>query len=159
MIQVAQLVDFWFYSGFMFSTQHYFSNAVGSVLFVPGSFVYLHFTGEPMGSAEVRALYVHAANLLARHSLGGILADHRAMPDAFAEEDRSWLLTHWLPNTISPPPPPVFYAVLPNSHPARRLHTDDVLHALRRYLTVGVFEDLDQAADWLRLQEGGLSAN
>lgn len=143
----------------MTPTQHYFSNAVGSVLFVPGSFVYLHFTGEPMGSTELRALYVHAANLLARHSLGGILADHRAMPDAFAEDDRDWLLTLWLPQTIGPPPPPVFYAVLPNAHPARRLHTNDVLYNLRRYVTVGVFDDLDQAADWLHLQAGGHSAN
>ncbi|GAB3576863.1 hypothetical protein [Hymenobacter daeguensis] len=143
----------------MIPTQHYFSNAVGSVLFVPGSFVYLHFTGEPLGSVELRALYVHAANLLARHSLGGILADHRAMPEAFAADDRDWLLTQWLPNTIGPPPPPVFYAVLPNANPARRLHTDEVLSALRRYVTVGVFDDLDQAADWLHVQEGGPSAN
>ncbi|MBO2011463.1 hypothetical protein [Hymenobacter negativus] len=139
----------------MLSTQYYFSNAVGSVLFVPDSFVYLHFTGEPMSSIELRALYVHAANLLARYSLGGILADHRAMPAAFAKEDQDWLLTHWLPQTVSPPPPPVFYAVLPNSHPARRLHTDDVLQDLRRHVTVGVFEELEHAADWLKRQESG----
>ncbi len=138
----------------MLSTQHYFSNAVGSVLFVPGTFVYLHFSGEPMTSIELRALYVHAANLLARHSLGGILADHRAMPAAFSADDRDWLLTRWLPQTVGAPPPPVFYAVLPNPHPARRLHTDDVLQSLRRHVTVGVFEDLEQAAAWLHEHRG-----
>ena len=142
----------------MLSTQHYFSNAVGSVLFVPGAFVYLHFTGEPMSSIELRALYVHAANLLARHSLSGILADHRAMPAAFADDDREWLLTRWLPQTVSSPPPPVFYAVLPNPHPTRRLHTDEVLQDLRRHVTVGVFDDLERAAEWLHVQERGRSA-
>jgi len=143
----------------MLSTQHYFSNAVGSVLFVPGAFVYLHFSGEPMSSIELRALYVHAANLLARHSLSGILADHRAMPAAFVEDDRDWLLTRWLPQTVSPPPPPIFYAVLPNPHPTRRLHTDEVLQNMRLHVTVGVFDELEQAADWLQNQQGHYSAN
>ena len=139
----------------MLSHHHYFPNAVGSVLFVPGAFVYLHFSGEPMSSIELRALYVHAANLLARHSLGGILADHRAMPAALTPDDQDWLLTRWLPQTVGPPPPPIFYAVLPNPHAARRLHTDDVLRILRQHLTVGVFDDLERAADWLQAQQRG----
>lgn len=133
--------------------QHYFSNAVGSVLFVPGSFVYLHWSGEPMSSPELRALYIHARNLLHRNNLTGILADHRAMPAAFDAPDQEWLLTQWLPQTISPPPPPVFYAVMLSPHPERRLHTEDVLRDLRRYVTAAVFEDLDEAATWLRTNE------
>ena len=135
----------------MLPTQLYFSNAVGSVLFVPESFVYLHFSGEPMSSTGLRALYVHAANLLARHGLTGILADHRAMPAAFAAADREWLLTEWLPHTV-PPPPSVRYAVLPNSSPTRRLHTDEVLRDLEQYLVVSVSGSLEQAADWLRTE-------
>ena len=134
----------------MLPTRLYFSNAVGSVLFVPESFAYLHFSGEPMTSPELRALYVHAANLLERHALPGILADHRAMPAAFAAPDREWLLTEWLPDT-APAPPTLRYAVLPNSSPSRRLHTTDVLQALEKYLVVGVFDDLEAAADWLRV--------
>lgn len=142
----------------MLPTQLYFSNAVGSVLFVPESFMYLHFSGEPMSSPELRALYVHAANLLARHGLTGILADHRAMPTAFAAADREWLLTEWLPHTVPPPPPSVRYAVLPNSSPIRRLHTDEVLRDLEQYLIVRVWEDLEQAADWLKAEGGASSA-
>ena len=134
----------------MLPTQLYFSNAVGSVLFVPESFAYLHFSGEPMSSPELRALYVHAANLLSRHALPGILADHRAMPTAFAATDREWLLTEWLPHTVPPPPPTIRYAVLPSPSPTRRLHTDEVLRDLEHYLIVGVFEDLDSAASWLK---------
>lgn len=134
----------------MLSTQLYFSNAVGSVLFVPGTFVYLHFSGEPMTGPELRALYVHAANLLARHGLTGILADHRAMPAAIAAPDREWLLTRWLPGTMPLPPPSVRYAVLPSPNPARRLHTEDVLRDLGHYMKVAVFENLDSAAAWLQ---------
>ena len=142
----------------MLPTQLYFSNAVGSVLFVPESFVYLHFSGEPMSSAALRALYVHAANLLARHSLTGILADHRAMPTAFAAADREWLLTEWLPHAVPPPPPTIRYAVLPNSSPIRRLHTDEVLRDLEQYLIVRVCEDLEGAASWLKTESAAAPA-
>lgn len=137
----------------MLPTRLYFSNAVGSVLFVPESFAYLHFSGEPMSSPELRALYVHAANLLTRHQLPGILADHRAMPAAFADADRDWMLTEWLPDT-APAPPTLRYAVLPNSSPTRRLHTTNVLQALEKHLVVGVFDDLEAAADWLLTSTG-----
>ncbi|WP_460550236.1 hypothetical protein [Hymenobacter daeguensis] len=130
----------------MLPTRLYFSNAVGSVLFVPDAFIYLHFSGEPMTSPELRALYVHAANLLARHGLTGILADHRAMPAAFEPPDREWLLTEWLPGTVPPPPPTIRYAVLPNPSPVRRLHTEDVLRELGHYVSVTVFESLEEAA-------------
>ena len=142
----------------MLPTQLYFSNAVGSVLFVPEAFAYLHFSGEPMSSPELRALYVHAANLLSRHALPGILADHRAMPAAFAPDDREWLLAEWLPHTVPPPPPTVRYAVLPSPSPTRRLHTDEVLRDLEQYLVVRVFENLDQAAEWLKAESGASSA-
>ncbi|MBG8556291.1 hypothetical protein [Hymenobacter guriensis] len=133
----------------MIAPHLYFSNAVGSVLFVPKAFAYLHFSGESMTSQELRALYVHAANLLARYQLYGILADHRAMPAAFEVADRQWLLTEWLPNTIPTPPPIVRYAVLPQDDPARRLHTDHVLHQLRELVHAATFTDLEQAAAWL----------
>ena len=142
----------------MLPTQLYFSNAVGSVLFVPEAFAYLHFSGEPMSSPELRALYVHAANLLTRHGLPGILADHRAMPTAFGAADREWLLTEWLPHTVPPPPPTIRYAVLPNSSPLRRLHTDEVLHDLEQYLVVRVFAELEEAATWLKQEQGALAA-
>ncbi|MDQ2795304.1 MAG: hypothetical protein M3Y12_15030 [Bacteroidota bacterium] len=134
----------------MISTQIYFSNAVGSVLFVPDSFAYLHFSGEPMSSPELRALYIHAANLLARHALPGILADHRAMPAAFDAADREWLLSEWLPHTVPPPPPTLRYAVLPSASASRRLHTDEMLHILEDFLIVSVFDNTNQAADWLK---------
>ena len=136
----------------MLPTQLYFSNAVGSVLFVPGAFAYLHFSGEAMSSQELRALYVHAANLLTRHALPGILADHRAMPAAFEAADRYWLLNEWLPNAVPLLPPVVRYAVLPSPSPTRRLHTDEVLRSLTNYLIVNVFEDLESAANWLKTE-------
>ncbi|GAB3876239.1 hypothetical protein GCM10028824_33610 [Hymenobacter segetis] len=129
-------------------TKHYFSNAVGSVLYVPGSFVYLHWTGEPLHSAELRALYVHARNLLLRYDLRRILADHRAMPAAFDEVDRDWLLTDWFPHTTEEIPR-VRYAALPSPNPQRRLHTDDVVQALRHYAEVALFNDIASATSWL----------
>lgn len=120
------------------------------MLFVPGAFLYLHFSGEPMSSPELRALYVHAANSLARHGLRGILADHRAMPTAVEAADQHWLLTQWLPTTMPPPPPSIRYAVLPNPSPLRRLHTEAVLRNLGRYVQVAVFEELEAAAQWLQ---------
>ncbi|AHJ95507.1 Na+/H+ antiporter NhaA [Hymenobacter swuensis] len=129
-------------------TKHYFSNAVGSVLYVPGSFVYLHWTGEPVSSTELRALYVHARNLLLRYNLRRILADHRAMPAAFEAADRTWLLTDWFPHTTEEVPR-VRYAALPSSDPQRRLHTDDVVQALRRYAQVALFDDIAAATAWL----------
>ncbi|GAB3860012.1 hypothetical protein GCM10028822_37490 [Hymenobacter terrigena] len=129
-------------------TKHYFSNAVGSVLYVPGSFVYLHWTGEALSSVELRALYVHARNLLLRHNLRRILADHRAMPAAFSEADRVWLLDEWFPHTTDEVPR-VRYAALPSPDPQRRLHTDEVVQALRHYAEVALFDDIEQATAWL----------
>lgn len=129
-------------------TNHYFSNAVGSVLFVPGSFVYLHWTGEALHSVELRALYVHARNLLLRYDLHRILADHRAMPAAFDPAERDWLLTEWFPHTTEKIPR-VRYAALPSPDPQRRLHTDEVMQALRRYADVALFDDIAEATAWL----------
>ena len=128
--------------------QHYFSNAAGAVLYVPGSFVYLHWTGEPLNSVELRALYVHARNLLLRYDLRRILADHRAMPAAFSPADRDWLLTDWFRHTTEDIPR-VRYAALPSPDPQRRLHTDDVVQALRRHAEVALFDDVTAATAWL----------
>ena len=129
-------------------TKHYFSNAVGSVLYVPGSFVYLHWTGEPLRGAELRALYIHARNLLLRYDLRRILADHRAMPAAFDPADRDWLLTDWFPHTTEQVPH-VRYAALPSPDPQRRLHTDEVVAVLRRHAQVELFDDIAPATTWL----------
>ena len=129
-------------------TKHYFSNAVGSVLYVPGSFVYLHWTGEPVSSVELRALYVHARNLLLRYELRRILADHRAMPAAFEPDNRDWLLTDWFPHTTEDVPR-VRYAALPSPDPQRRLHTAEVVQVLRRYAEVALFDDIAEATAWL----------
>ena len=51
----------------MIPTRFYFSNAVGSVDFVPDSYVYLHWSGAPLTSLEFRALYEHVRNLWQRH--------------------------------------------------------------------------------------------
>lgn len=132
----------------MTQPQHYFSNAVGSVLYVPNAFVYLHWSGERLESIELRALYAHARNLLERYQIHGILADHRAMPAAFATADREWLLHEWMPHTKEVAEP-VRYAVLPHPDPARRLHTEPMLLDLSRYATVRCFTDLEAAAAWL----------
>ena len=72
---------------------------------------------------------MHAANLLARHALSGILADHRAMTSASGAADCNWPLTEWRPQAAA-----VRYAVLVNANPVRRLHTAAVgLQGLRRY--------------------------
>lgn len=130
-------------------THLYFSNAVGAVLFVPNSFVYLHWTGAPLHSLELRALYAHARNLLLRYDLRRILADHRAMPAAFDDADRDWLLTEWFPHTAEEIPR-VRYAALPSPDPQRRLHTDAVVAAMRPYAAVALFDDSAAATAWLR---------
>ena len=141
----------------MFATQHYFANAVGAVDFVPKACVYLHWTGAPMSSAELRALYVHTRNLLQRHELCCLLADHRAMPAALTPADQNWLLTQWLPQTLTETKQ-LRYAALPTTDPTHRLHTEPVVRELRRYATVSLFSDLDQAAAWLRLPSNLASA-
>lgn len=134
----------------MSSTQYYFSNAVGSVDYVPDDgYLYLHWSGAPMTGPEFRALYIHAHNLLRRYPLRGILADHRTMPAAPAAADRDWLLTTWLPAVLADTH---FerYAVVPTLEPAHRLHTPAVAEQLRRMVTTAFFEDLPPAAEWLR---------
>jgi len=128
-------------------TERYFANAAGAVEYVPGAYVYLRWTGVPMSSTEVHALYVHAHNLLARHKLKRILADHRSMPP-LAEADKEWLLTKWLPETVRQ----TGYsrcAVLKTMEPANQLHTDSVVKTLERFVSVKVFDDLPAAAEWL----------
>ena len=120
---------------------------MGSVDYVPDAYVYLHWSGAPLSSAEFRALYVHTRNLMERNGLTGVLADHYAMPDAPDEADRKWLLEHWLPETINTTAL-ARYAVLPTPDPSRRLHTETVLEDLRRHLQVVVFDDLNKASDW-----------
>lgn len=84
----------------MLPTRHYFANAVGVVDYLPGHYAYLHLSGAPLGSLELRALYIHTRNLLQRESLCCLLADHRAMPTAPTLADQQWLLHTWLPQTI-----------------------------------------------------------
>ncbi len=126
----------------------YFANAVGAVHFVPAAYVHLHWHGVPMTSVELRALYAHTRNLLRRNNLRRILADHRAMP-IISPDDKEWLLTEWIPETVAL----TGYshcAVLRGPDPATRLHTDAVISDLRRHVTVEVFEELREAADWLK---------
>jgi NhaA family Na+:H+ antiporter len=125
---------------------------VGSVDYVPEAYVYLHWSGAPLSSLEFRALYVHARNLLQRYRLPGILADHHAMPQAPAEDDRAWLLHEWLPQAVSETPF-IRYAVMPTPEPNNRLHTDTVVATLRSYVTVELFDDLQQAVDWMSTEE------
>ncbi|WP_345235897.1 hypothetical protein [Hymenobacter saemangeumensis] len=136
----------------MVAVSLYFSNAVGSVDFVPGSYVYLHWTGADISSVEFRALYVHVYNLLKRHELKGILADHRAMPAAPPAADRDWLLNEWLPKALAETGL-ARYAVLPMPDPAQRLHTDSVIGQLRQSLETAFFDDVDPAAAWLMAAE------
>ena len=115
---------------------------------MPRAYVYLHWSGAPLTSGEFRALYVHARNLLERHKLQAIIADHHAMPAAPDEADREWLINEWLPETIASTSL-ARYAALPTPDPNRRLHTETVLDGLRRHLQVAVFDDLEQASAWL----------
>ena len=142
----------------MLSTHYYFSNAVGSVDYVPDhGYVYLHWSGAPMTGPEFRALYVYAHNLLRRYPLRGILADHRAMPAAPAAADRDWLLATWLPAVLEDTSL-ARYAVVPTLEPAHRLHTLAVAEQLRRVLTAAFFEELPPAIDWLRTEPAGLAS-
>jgi len=81
--------------------------------------------------------------------LRGILADHRAMPNAPAAVDRDWLLTHWLPVTLEDTKLSR-YAVVPSLEPAHRLHTPAVAEQLRQAITTAFFEEVPPAVDWLR---------
>jgi hypothetical protein len=120
---------------------------VGSVLYVPDSLVYLHWTDEPLRGVALRALCVHARNLLLRCELTRMLADRRSRPTAFDPADWDWLLTNWFPHTTEEIPP-VRYAALPSPDLLRRLHTYAVVQALRRYAEVALFSDA--AAAWLQ---------
>ncbi len=134
----------------MSPTQHYFSNAIGSVDFSPEEgYLHLHWSGAPMTSPEFRALYVHAHNLLRRYRLRDILADHRATPAAPDPADRDWLLTIWLPDVLDDT---AFerYAVVPTLAPEHRLHTPAVAEQLRRVVATAFFKEIPPAVDWLR---------
>lgn len=129
---------------------HYFSNAVGSVEYVPAEgYLLLHWSGAPLTSPEFRALYVHVLNLLRRYPLPGVLADHRAMPATPAPADRTWLLGTWLPQAVAET---AFarYAVLPTLDPSHRLHTGEVQTEVRRRVTTEFFEEVAPAVAWLR---------
>ena len=129
-------------------TRHYFANAVGVVDYLPAHYIYLHWSGAPMSSLELRALYIHARNLLQRENLCCILADHRAMPAALTPADQQWLLHTWLPQALAE----TGYshcAVLPTLNPTCRLHTPPVVAELQQQLQVNLFQDLDHAATWL----------
>ncbi|AWM31399.1 hypothetical protein [Hymenobacter nivis] len=139
----------------MSPTHHYFSNAVGSVDYVPADgYLYLHWSGVPMTGPEFRALYIHAHNLLRRYPLRGILADHRAMPAAPAPADRDWLLNTWLPAVLADTHF-ARYAVVPTLEPAHRLHTPAVAKQLQRAITAAFFEDIPPAVDWLLAEPTG----
>lgn len=116
--------------------------------YAPESFVYLHWTGEPLRGVEVRSLYVHTRNLMLRYNFHRILADHRAMSAAFDPTDRDWLLTNWFPHTAAEIPG-VRYAALPSPDPQHCLHTDEVVQALRRHAEVAIFDELTLATAWL----------
>lgn len=131
----------------MSATQYYFSNAVGSVDFVPGDYVQLRWSGRPWSSSEWRALYVHTRNVLENMGICCLLVDHRAMPAAPDLADQQWLLTQWLPETVTRTRA-TRYAALPALDPAHRLHTEPVVQDLRQYLSVALFEDPEQAAAW-----------
>ncbi|QDA60211.1 hypothetical protein [Hymenobacter jejuensis] len=102
-----------------------------------------------MNSSELRALYIHTRNLMEHQHLCCLLADHRAMLAALDSADQEWLLTQWVPETVSRTCY-THYAVLPALEPAHRLHTDPVVHDLRRRLSVALFENPDQAVRWLQ---------
>ncbi|MCC3159740.1 hypothetical protein LJ737_21035 [Hymenobacter sp. 15J16-1T3B] len=129
------------------ATRHYFSNALGSIDFVPGAYVQLRWSGQPLSSPELRALYIHVRNVLERKGLHCLLVDHRAMASAPDAADQQWLLTQWLPETAARTRA-THYAALPAPDPARRLHTEPVVQDLRRYLSVALFDDPEQAAAW-----------
>ncbi|GAB3829641.1 hypothetical protein [Hymenobacter jeollabukensis] len=131
------------------TTHTYFANALGAVLYVPDAYLTLRWTDQPLSSHEWRALYVHARNLLERAGLRGVLADHRAATAPPTAADQQWLLTRWLPD-VATRTGLVRYAALPAPNPSHRLHTGPVVHDLRRFLTVGLFDDPAPAADWLR---------
>lgn len=133
----------------MFSTHHYFSNALGSVQYVADAYVLLRWARQPLSSPEWRALYIHTRNLLAREGLSALLVDHRAVPAAPTAADQQWLLTRWLPD-VAARTGVARYAALPAPDPICRLHTEAVVGDLRRYLTVALFDDPVQAEAWLR---------
>ncbi|WP_324672753.1 hypothetical protein [Hymenobacter sp. GOD-10R] len=133
----------------MLTTHHYFSNALGTLEYLPDSYVYLRWSGKAPTSLELRALYIHARNLLERTNLCCLLVDHRALPAAFDAADQEWLLTRWLPETTAHTHCNR-YAVLPALEPTHRLHTDPVIAKFRCYFSVALFEDLNQATAWLQ---------
>ena len=133
----------------MLAARHYFSNALGSIDYVPDAYVSLHWSGQPLNSLELRALYVHARNLLERANLSCLLADHRAMSAAPAPADQEWLLTNWLPATVATTHN-MRYAVLPAQEPSHRLHTAPTVDKLRHYVSVALFDDLNRATTWLQ---------
>lgn len=131
----------------MLATHHYFSNALGAIDFVPDAYVLLRWSGQPLSSLELRALYVHARNALERTGLCCLLVDHRTMPTLPDIADQEWLLTQWLPETVARTRT-THYAALPALDPACRLHTEPVVQDLRRYLSVALFDNPEQAAAW-----------
>lgn len=126
------------------------SNAAGAVGFAPADgYALVRWTSAAPGSAAFRALYEHTANLVGRHRLVGLLADHRVMSEAPDSADQQWLLAEWLPAVLAGTGL-ARYAVLMAPAYANRLHTPDVAQHFRDALPTAVFAAPEEAVAWLR---------
>lgn len=129
--------------------QQYFSNAAGSVDYLPEEgYLYLYWTGAPVSSDEFRGLHAHAHHLLRQLALTGMLADYRALPIMLPLADQQWLVEEWLPKVVSDTPLRR-YAALPAPEPSRRLHSWPVLVRVQHWLAATLFEDVSAAEAWL----------
>lgn len=134
----------------MSALHRFFSNAAGTVGFAPADgYALVRWTSAAPSSADFKAVYEHTADLLGRHRLAGLLADHRVMPEAPAPADRAWLLAEWLPQVLADTRL-ARYAVLTAPAYSKRLHTPDVALHFREALPTALFEELEAAVAWLR---------
>ncbi|WP_400193118.1 STAS/SEC14 domain-containing protein [Hymenobacter sp. B81] len=128
-------------------THVYFRNAAGAVGAEPQAYVHLSWTGAPMSSGELRALYEQALSVLKQQRLNRILTDHRNMPP-IAPIDQQWLSEEWVPRAVSESGY-AHCAVVQSQNVFNRLGTAQVVMQLQTPLEVKYFDTAEEAAAWL----------
>lgn len=76
-----------------------FHNSQARVEWLADSYIYVRWTGEPMNSAEFRAVFRYLQALLVITQASLVLTDHREMLPPSAA-DVAWLMHEWTPAVV-----------------------------------------------------------
>jgi hypothetical protein len=127
----------------------YFENAAGRLLEHPAGYVYFQYHPGKRNFLDLQALLTHTSILLHRKKWYKILGDQRLM-SPFTEEERAWIVEHWLSHDPQRPGG-IYAAVVVANDVFARLAASQVQHeAKTSVLTYRLFEHDADAAAWLQ---------